>query len=140
MASGYPDFEGPKVKVYLTPEWAAKEGTDKNLNGSASAVSFGAGKWIYYAVPAGKTLYVTSVQAGAYADAAADGDSNQICLLSVARGGASIAWGVGNGGVVLPLSKPIVLDAGEVFWLGCHSYANHDVDVVVSAQGYEVSS
>lgn len=45
MAHGYPDFEGPKSGLYLRPEWAAKEGIDKDFYEIFEDIP-AAGRWL----------------------------------------------------------------------------------------------
>jgi len=134
-----PDFNPSAQAVRTIADWAAFEGTDKNFTAEANDKTFGTGTYVWYIVPTGKTLYITGTQASVRARLAADGDKPQMCQLSFVKTGNDVAWGGGNGGVALTFSKPIVFGAGSLLELFITSYANHTVNVYVSAQGYEVN-
>lgn len=140
MARGYPDFTGPKVGVYLQPAWAAKEGTDKNFQGSSVNEAWTNGPNILYTVPAGKTLYLITLSFLICANAEADADKNQIGIAyvyNVTTATPLVDIG-GNGGGFCSLNKPIVITGGQEVQIAAINKANHAVDIQVSAQGYEV--
>lgn len=140
MASGYPDFEGQKQKIYLTPEWATLAAKDKLFNGQALAESYKGALTVTYAVPSGKTLYLTFFGFNCMANAVANGDLNQMALARVAVitvQNVLFRFG-GNGGNAAIFNTPIEIEGGDALYLQVISYANHDVDLELTAGGYEV--
>jgi len=128
------------VGVYLQPEWAAAQGTDKNFRASQAGLSFGTYGYASYAVPTGKTLYITHIGGYSYAHAVADADKNQIMAISIydATAPGYLFETGGNGGAFANLSKPIRVPAEHTVWFMAWNFANHDCDVSVSVSGYEV--
>ena len=140
MARGYPDHEGDKSGLYEKPEWAAFEGKDKNFYDVANNKASGLSVSESYVVPAGKTLYITSFSFICIAAAVADRDLNQMCYGWIHDGDlASTIWSQGgNGGGFATFSKPLVFAAGNTVSFACTNYANHNCNLAVSANGYEV--
>ncbi len=140
MARGYPDFEGPKSGIYLKPEWAAKEAIDKSLIAVNPVAAFGDYATLSYTVPVGKTLYITKCSFYLCADAAADGDKDQVCVGQVYDLTTnSYLWqqgGNGGGGIGLP--KPAVAPAGHTLQIRCTSFANHTSEAGIYVGGYEL--
>jgi hypothetical protein len=128
------------VGVYLQPEWAATQGTDKNFRASQSGLAFGFYAYYGYTVPAGKTIYVTHIGGYSYAFAAADADKNQVMAISIYdETAASYLFETGgNGGAFADLSKPISIAAGHTVWFMAWNLANHNCNMTISASGYEV--
>ena len=139
MARGRPDFSPTAVDVILRPEWAAVEATDKNLGAFGSSLAWEAGISVNYAVPAGKTLYITQLSGHSYAQAAADADLNQMMGIGITYGGPPVTlwYAGGNGGSGMAFPKPLVLSAGETMHLFGVSFANHEVSMDIVACGYE---
>jgi hypothetical protein len=140
MAHGYPDFEGDKSGLYLKPEWAAKEATDKNFQAYASNVVWGFGATVSYTVPVGKTLYITELTFRCYSFAMANADLPQhvwAFLINATAGVTPVDIG-GNGGGQVVLNKPVVFTAGQLMTLEVWPGANHACNVGITAQGYEV--
>ena len=140
MASGYPDYEGGKQRVYLTPEWAAKEGIDKTFTASGGPLNFGVVALLNYNVPVGKTLVLTDLSFTVVASVAANGELNQIgtaYVKNATTGVVYISQG-GNGGGVYALRKPVVILGGEQLEIGVASWTNHPCHVRTDASGYEV--
>lgn len=138
MPRGYPDFEGDKVGLYLKPEWAAKEGVDKNFYAVGADKAFGAGADGSYVVPAGKTLYITQYSYYNRAVLAADADNNQMCwgyLTDLII--ADVVFG-GNGGGGGILKKPWVIIAGATMKWYIKNTANHNCHIGLVINGYEV--
>lgn len=140
MASGYPDYEGDKQRVYLVPEWAAKEAVDKNFLIVAEDKSYGQNGYAEYEVPVGKTLYICGFSFSIYAVAVANADLNQIghCYIYNATTASTVGMVGGNGGGGILLSKSIVFTAGQTFRLIAAVLANHNCDIYATAWGYEV--
>lgn len=139
MASGYPDFEGQKSKLFTVADWAAVLATDKELNFYVNDVIYGNYGYLDYTVPAGKTLYVTEISFLMYASDEADADNNQIGVVSLKNQTDTTYHGLvgGNGGGYLHLSKPAVFTAGKVVRLLVWNNANHTCNVEGYAGGYE---
>lgn len=142
MARGYPDFEGQKQKVYLVPEWAAKEGTDKNfvvIPGTLAA--FGDADTSDYTVPAGKTLIINDLGLSGHAAVAANAELNQIVEAQLMQfvGVAYVQREVigGNGGGSLHLTKPRSFVAGTKVRLRVINWSNHGLDPIATMSGYE---
>lgn len=140
MAKGYPDFEGDKSGVYLRPEWAAKEGTDKNFYGEALNVLSDVQVSMSYLVPSGKTLYMLSYSVVLYAQTRTEGDLNQMVVGTI--WGSDIAearvYIGGNGGASINFPKPLVLSAGVTVYFYLRNVSAHTAGVGLVAMGYEV--
>ncbi len=140
MAKGFPDWSGPKVGVYLQPEWAAKEGTDKTFTADGSNITRGLYVLEDYLVPADKTLYIVSLSFAGFGFAAGDSDNNQFCegsLMNLTDNEIYVSL-AGNGGASIVLSKPAVFKAGKTMRIFEYNRANHACYLTVSAQGYEI--
>lgn len=140
MASGYPDFEGDKSKLFTVADWAAVEATDKNILLAATEVTTGTYTFATYTVPAGLTLYITHASMVIYAKDAGDRDYNQMCELDVRDYSALTTPAIagGNGGAIIPLNKPISIPAGSIFRIVAWNRSDHTCYVAASAHGYEV--
>jgi len=140
VATDYPDFEGPKQKLYLTPEWGALVGVDKNIVGNALNKAPATSLTISHIVPAGKQLYLTQFSCVGQANLAADAELNQmvIALLYDLTALTSLYWIGGNGGAMAPLSKPIVIPAGHQVDAIITNRSNHNCDLWGGFGGYEV--
>jgi hypothetical protein len=140
MAKGYPDYEGDKQRVYLAPEWAAKEAVDKNFLAYLASGDFGDGPNIDYTVPADKTLFITQVGWSCLAAIAANGELNQMCSLLVYNATTvTFVWDVGgNGGGSSIFNKPITVTTGQRVIIYCTNKSNHACEMYVTAGGYEV--
>jgi len=140
MARGYPDFEGDKSGLYLKPEWSAKEARDKNFG--LTMANKASGEYVAgsYAVPAGKTLYITGLSFSINGTEAEDRDNNQVgeAVLLLFAGLLTRAILGGNGGGGIALSKPIVFEAEDVMYILLYNYANHNCGGYLTLWGYEV--
>lgn len=140
MASGYPDYEGDKSKLFTVADWSAVEGIDKNFYGVAATAAFGNFELTQYTIPAGKTLYVTMMSFANHASVAANADLNQMCkgrLVEGIGGTTKIDEG-GNGGGAIALNKPIVFTAGQRLDAYCYNESNHACWSHISVGGYEI--
>ena len=140
MANGYPDYEGGKRRLYLTPEWAAEFGVDKSFSGLGANQAPGAGISAIYNVPAGKTLYIVSMEIASFATNAADADNNQIVRGRIHDDTAAV-WKVaigGNGGAQSVFSRVIKITAGHMITYDCNNNSNHNCDLWLSVEAYEV--
>jgi len=141
MAHGYPDFEGDKSGLYLKPEWAAKEGTDKSFYANRIAATFGqAPPAAFYLVPVGKTLYLNGLSFGVRANLVADADNNQMGSAYIIDTTTGDIYGYvgGNGGGCVVFPKPIVIPGGDVVAYPVVCQANHACDIDVTCWGYEI--
>jgi hypothetical protein len=126
--------------VVLRPEWATVEAIDKHFTAALNNHARGSGAVADYLVPPGKTLRLTN--ASVYEEAAANAnlDLMQITGLVVVDGttGATLWYHGGNGGVGATFSTPLVIPAGHRVVIEAVSGANHNVNTVVVAGGYEL--
>lgn len=138
MATGYPDYQGQKYGLLTAAEWAAHEGTDKNLSGLASNKTFGQTLVVEYEVPAGKTLYLHGVSFFIYAFVAANYDHFFYALVNVMDGATVVGrlGGLGGGSLIFP--KPIPISAGTTLGIQVLNGANVAAVLGLSAGGYEV--
>ena len=140
MASGYPDFEGDKSKLFTVADWAAVEANDKTLGVTSANKGNGTTVQATYTVPAGKTLFITQFGFAVYATNAADADNNQICrgaITNVTTGVVNASMG-GNGGGGMSLTKPMVLTEGQQLALSVANESNHNCDLQAVCSGYEI--
>lgn len=140
MARGYPDYEGNKVGLYLIPEWAAKEGTDKSFYGFGTNVAVGDSAVVNYTVPAAKTLYISAAAFAASAYADANADLNQVAwfrIVDTTTGDVFVYIG-GNSGGQITFPKPIVIPAAHQVSIRLFNQSNHTLNLRFTAQGYEV--
>jgi hypothetical protein len=128
------------VGVYLQPEWAAKEGQDKNFQATATGKSWGGQAIATYTVPAGKTLYICGISGSIEAEDSADYDHIHACYLWIYNVSTTTTkayiGGVCGAGMTFP--KPIVIPAGEQirFYIGSRSGVT--CTLAVTAWGYEI--
>lgn len=139
--SDYPDFEGPKSGLYLSPEWAAKEGTDINLIAVNANIHVDSEVYLDYTVPAGTTLVINQMSIQMSGAAYADRELNQMCEVALDEtvGGLWLPRERvgGNGGASLPLNKPRVFIAGQLVRLRGINHSNHNCDIAAIAAGYQ---
>ena len=138
MARGYPDFEGNKRGMYSPAEWAAKEGDDKNFRVAGLNKTFAQIATAAYAVPAGKTLYIVGMAINSTAVNAADADNNHHVFGGISEGLTIKSQLGGNGGAGITFSKPHVIAGGTNFNYSVVSGANHNVNMALTAWGYEL--
>ena len=143
MARGYPDYEGDKVGVYSIDEWAAREGYDINEYTTVNNIAIN-GSWdLDYIVPANRELYIVSINIGAFATVDADKDNNQMCHVTLKKilplPIVVMASRGGNGGAGIVFRKPIRFTAGQTVQLTGHNRANHNQNMSINMQGYEVT-
>lgn len=127
------------VGVYLQPEWASKEGKEKGWLYSGSQKPPAGTVEGEYVVNAGKTLFITSIQASCHAYMAADGDklhSFRAYVHDSADNFDLMFGGVGGGSV--DLGKSLRVDGGGSVYATVTNTSNHDCNLSVSWQGYEI--
>lgn len=137
---GYPDWEGNKSKVYLTPEWAAFEATDVNLTVMAANIGWSLAVQGNYLVPAGRIFYLCGVGFSIEAFLQAQADNNQIGRLYLAdtTAPAFLVFLGGNGGGGLVFPKPPVVPGNHNFRYELFNQANHNCNLFISIWGYLV--
>lgn len=132
-------FNAQSVGVYLQPEWATKEGKDKTFlfSGVNKAVDDSVSD--SYSVPAGKTLYITSIQASTYASASAEADKPQHFLAGIwtDSGSFDVRFG-GSGGAVLSLPQSLRTGIADQVNFYIYNFSNHICNLGINAQGYEI--
>jgi hypothetical protein len=138
MSKGYPDYEGDKQRVYLVPEWAAKEAVDKNMYEADSNVPIDTGSTFAYTVPTGKTLYIVNYAITAHAYDSANRDHNQFIIGSISDNDDIIATIEGNGGAVVTYSKPLAITTGHHIDVTAYNCADHNQNISQSLEAYEV--
>ncbi len=140
MAHGAPDYSGMKVDVVLRPEWATEEAIDKTFEFSVTALGVGLASGGSYAVPAGKTLRITSYSFSIYGNAAADRELSQHGALSVTDNTvfAILAHQGGDGGGGSSLPTPAIIPAGHTMAYTIANQSNHAVAGTGIVKGYEV--
>lgn len=139
MARGYPDYEGGKAKTFTVAEWAAFEGTDRNFYDVVANAPPDGFILINYPVPAGVTLYITQFSFMSRASAIVDRDNSQLSegIITDSIDGNQFRQG-GNGGGGMDFRTPIAIVGGRsvIFW--AVNNANHNCDLTVCAQAYEL--
>jgi len=127
------------VGVYLQPEWAAKEGEDKNFHSSGNVTADGGSVNVTYTVPTGKTLYIGGLSTAIYAqDIPTDYDHFLYNQCGIAVAGTNIAGIGGLGGTLITFQKPIVANAGEEIIALSVNRSNIACWASVSVWGYEI--
>jgi len=134
------DIEAQHVGVYLQPDWTALQGKDKNFNALTAALATGFYTSAEYAVPEGKTLYITHIAGWCFSSSDVNRDEIVIMGISIydETAGAYVFASGGNGGCATNLSKPIVIPEEHTVWLMSWNFSAHPCDVRVSAGGYEI--
>lgn len=140
MPTDYPDFEGGKQALYLTPAWAALVGNEKHLGGSQTNRAWSEYASFSYTVPAGKTLYVTEISWEISAYIEEDADNNQFGSVWIWNHDTlNWDWYQGsNGGDGVVFAIPKVYEAGVQITIYCYCLANHACSVAVNMSGFEV--
>lgn len=140
MAHGYPDFEGDKSGLYLKPEWASKEGTDKNFDVTGLNKTWGQSASVSYTVPADKTLYITG-----YSFNARPGSDPAAIVQVLAHGyifnnTTSAYYGRlgGEGGASITFPVPIVIEGSEQVTFYVIAFGSVALVLGLTAWGYEV--
>lgn len=127
-----PDWSPKAVDVLVRAEWAAVEGTDKNLAGTVAVLVAGSSIVISYAVPAEKKLYITQWGVSFTGSTGIQGRLQSFTGVTT----TTLAVGGGNFGFTQTFSKPIVIDGGVSFYLGVTVGGAGAIEC--SASGYEI--
>lgn len=129
-----------KVGVFLQPEWAAKQQTDKNLIGVGSNKGFGEAAIVQYIVAAAEGFYVCGASAQINAQSSGDYDHFVYCKLEVEDTTAGTSLGVtgGIGGAVIPFGKPMRVPAGNLVTGRCYNFSSLTCSCTVVIWGYEI--
>lgn len=133
-------FNAQNVGVYLEPEWAAKEGLDKNWHRVISAQAYGIGEGITYVIPAGKTLYISGFACRATADDIANANEHQTFSVEINNYTDTvnlISFG-GDGGGGLSLNKPFAVEGGKTVKFQAWNWAAHTSSFRLTVWGYEI--
>ncbi len=138
--SDKPDGTGLIYDIVLRDVWSAIGASDKNFFDYAAALGIGTSAFLSYVVPAGKTLYITYLGVDVYATLIADRDLNQMVMAYLWNQTTLtvLARITGNGGVVSPFPKPVVIGAGEEFRAYVQNDTSHICEVGVTVMGYEI--
>ena len=128
------------VGVYLQPEWAALQGTDKNFSAQGTNKVFQEIVSGSYLVPPGKTLYVNTLAFVISASVAENADLNQMGQAEILDNLLQRGAVGGNGGGALVFPIPVVVAAEHTFyWVGTCK-ANHACNIGVIVKGYELDA
>lgn len=140
MASGYPDYEGGKSRVYSVADWSVIQGIEVNLTASGANQVWGVTIGISSLIPAGTTRYLTGVSWVIAPAAAADYDHHAHFegYIKENLAGTYLAAIGGNGGGYLSLTRPLVFAAGEICRLEIVSRCNVRCNMRVTGWGYDV--
>jgi len=137
--SDYPDYQGEKAGLYPQPEWAAKEGTDKNIYAYGTNKDFGDYITGSYTVPTGKTLFITGFSFIIGAETPTDYDHFLYAWGDIKNFTTGVIkvrlGGVGGGSCTFP--KPITFSAGEKVEFWVWNISNITCALGVTAWGYE---
>ncbi len=133
------DIYAQSIGINLQPGWAAEQGTDKDFDATTANVATGSYVAASYTVPAGKALFITCISGKSFGSAAADRDKDQMCELRMEIDGTPVVYIGGNGGAIATFSKPYKVAAGEEMELFTYNRANHNCDLSVAGNGYEVT-
>ena len=130
--SDLPDYYAGGADIVLRPEWAAVEGTDKNITAETGAIAPNVNTTVLtYTVTTGKTLYVQTSLAslnGLAGNVVAYLHDNSVRVCS---------WG-GAQGPSAHFAKPQVFESGHVLTIVVAHYAATDGKLDATVIGYEV--
>lgn len=132
MTKGFPDWSGPKVGVYLQPEWAAKEAIDFNMRGVVSVPNGIATIIIDYTVPVGKTVFICQLGQHIYGITVVIGS---IYLVATAVDAVSSG---GYGGFFCGFSKPIRMGENVHFRVYAMQFSGAPLTVSSHLGGYTI--
>ena len=128
------------ARLWLQPEWAAREGNDKSFYLEAGNKGWAECEVLYYEVPAGKTLYINSMtfMVVSYEPANADKDQMGLMFCEDSTTGLRRIYQGGNGGGASSFPTPIVIPAGHKVAFAVCNRANHSCEIRLVAIGYEI--
>ena len=135
-----PDGFGGIAGLYNIAEWAAREGKEVYIEALKSPAAFDQGKNTYYAVPAGKILYIVSMSFIQVVNNAADYDHHlwAAAWLYDNSDTTHVYRLSGAGGANLTLPKPLVIPGGHTAVLSVVNQSNVNCKVQAVALGYEI--
>lgn len=134
------DIEAQSVGVYMQPEWAALQGTDKSFYASTDSAEWNGYAEDTWDVVGGDNLYITAFGASCIPHGFVDEDKTMIFVVDIGdieTGGEMLHQG-GNYGCSLSLSKPLVIPVGHTFSVKITRKGTGVADIKVSAHGYLV--
>lgn len=134
------NFKEQEVGVYDQSEWASLQDIDKVFSTVDVNKGFDEYALLEYDVPAGKTLYINHFAVVGVASAAANADLQQHLqgsIFDVTAGLLSTYVG-GNGGDSADFATPLVFPENTHIHFQVTCQANHDLDIRLVANGYEV--
>jgi len=133
------DIKAQSVAVKSQGEWSPQAGQQKYFTATQLNVGFNTEAYAQYAVPTGKTLYITHLSFSANAAAVANADNHQHAKVYISIVGVGfLAYLGGNGGGGISFPTPLKVSAGETFNLSIIAFANHNLDCFACAAGYEL--
>lgn len=136
------DIEAQSVGLYSYPEWAAKEGEDKNFSATGSLKGWAEYVREEYTVPTGKVLYICGMSFAIFASLGDDYDHH--LHFSGSLYDATDATPVllaplgGNGGGSIIFSKPIAFTADKKMRLNLMNASGVDCNLYAACWGYEI--
>ena len=133
------------VGVYLQPEWAALQGTDKNFWASDTGKAYTEEVRATYNLPDGKTLYVTGMSGSIWAETNTDFDHFFYFMARVQAiyGAGAVKYTTfgGIGGGFANFLKPIkIVASGEIVpvYFQIFNTSNLGANMEVAGWGYEL--
>jgi len=138
VASGYPDYEGGKQRVYLVQQWAVEGALDKSFSGTGANLTWGMGISVLYNVPAAKKLVIVSMALSVKATAQANADLPHHVSAILSIGGTEKTRIGTDAGGHWNFDEPYEGAAGQLVEFDGNVEANHAVDITLSVQAYEV--
>lgn len=133
------DIIAQHVGVYLQPEWAAKEGVDKNFDYYALLAS-GGNASSTYTVPAGKTLYIVTTSIVAFPDDLANASTRCPCFAQFRddTDGVDLFHIGGEGGGAASFTKAIAFPAEHDFKVTVINVSGFTLKQYLTILGYEI--
>jgi hypothetical protein len=134
------DIKAQTVGVYLQPDWAAKEGTDKQFQAAENNIEYFDAVLDSYTVPTGKTLFITTLSCES--DPSNIGDAQKRAQLSLSVHNSSTGkdvFEIGcDGGGCWTLTKPVSFSAGTLVLFCLQNLADHKRHLRIHVYGYEI--
>lgn len=134
------NFTAQNVGIYLQPEWAVKEGTDKSIGGATVEVAAWDKAMYDYAVPGGKTLQLVHFGGYIFSDVEAEGDQFIRCqaFIEDLTSGEHFFLAGGESGFSIDSPRSITIPGGRTCRITIFNRSNKVCNVGAEAIGYEV--